>query len=119
MIAESSNASDSRSGLAGQIARAAFGQAGLFVTLLWTIPFFWVPFGLLLVYSFGTQDYLTARMSFGWTLESWRALYDPVVYGAFSFDVSGVYAASDPDTLDSDSLLGRVVALSVAQLNRN
>jgi hypothetical protein len=37
----------------------------------------------------------------------------------FSFDVSGVYAASDPDTLDSDSLLGRVVALSVAQLNRN
>ena len=29
------------------------------------------------------------------------------------------YAASDPDSLDSDSLLGRVVALSVAQLNRN
>jgi serine protease AprX len=43
----------------------------------------------------------------------------PVVYGTFSFDVSGVYAASDPDTLDSDSLLGRVVALQVAQLNRN
>jgi serine protease AprX len=43
----------------------------------------------------------------------------PVVYGTFSFDVSGVYAASDPDTLDSDSLLGRVVALSIAQLNRN
>lgn len=43
----------------------------------------------------------------------------PVVYGTFSFDVSGVYAASDPDTLDSDSLLGRVVALQVAQLVRN
>ena len=43
----------------------------------------------------------------------------PVVYGTFPFDVSGVYAASDPDTLDSDSLLGRVVALSVAQLSRN
>jgi len=42
-----------------------------------------------------------------------------VAYGTFSFDVSGVYAASDPDTLDSDSLLGRVVALDVAQLNRN
>ena len=42
-----------------------------------------------------------------------------VAYGTFSFDVSGVYAASDPDTLDSDSLLGRVVALQVAQLNRN
>jgi serine protease AprX len=43
----------------------------------------------------------------------------PVAYGTFSFDVSGVYAASDPDTLDSDSLLGRVVALHVAQLVRN
>ena len=43
----------------------------------------------------------------------------PVAYGTFSFDVSGVYAASDPDTLDSDSLLGRVVALQVAQLSRN
>jgi serine protease AprX len=43
----------------------------------------------------------------------------PVVYGSFTFEVSGFYAASDPDTLDSDSLLGRVVALQVAQLNRN
>jgi serine protease AprX len=43
----------------------------------------------------------------------------PVVYGTFTFDVSGFYAASDPDTLDSDSLLGRVVALQVAQLVRN
>jgi len=38
---------------------------------------------------------------------------------AFTFDVSGFYAASDPDTLDSDSALGRVVALQVAQLVRN
>jgi serine protease AprX len=43
----------------------------------------------------------------------------PVAYGTFSFDVSGEYAASDPDTLDSDSLLGRVVVLQVAQLVRN
>ena len=43
----------------------------------------------------------------------------PVAYGAFTFQVSGAYAASDPDTLDSDSLLGRVVALQVAQLTRN
>ena len=39
----------------------------------------------------------------------------PVVYGAFTFVVSGAYAASDPDTLDSDSLLGRMVTLQVAQ----
>jgi len=42
-----------------------------------------------------------------------------VAYGSFSFEVSGQYAASDPDSLDSDSLLGRVVALDVAQLTRN
>jgi serine protease AprX len=39
-----------------------------------------------------------------------------VVYGTFTFEVSGFYAASDPDTLDSDSLLGRIVGLHVAQL---
>jgi serine protease AprX len=43
----------------------------------------------------------------------------PVVFGNFTFEVSGFYAASDPDTLDSDSLLGRVVALQVAVLVRN
>ena len=84
MIAEPRrSADDGRPGLPGRIASAACAQSGLLVTLLWTIPFFWAPFALLLVYSFGTQDYLTARMSFGWTLESWRALYDPIVYNAF------------------------------------
>jgi serine protease AprX len=36
--------------------------------------------------------------------------------GTFKFAVSGDLAASDPDTLDSESLLGRVVVLQVAQL---
>ena len=36
--------------------------------------------------------------------------------GAWSFDVSGELAASDPDTLDSESLLGRMVTLTVVQL---
>ena len=40
-------------------------------------------------------------------------------YGSFTFDVSGQLAASDPDTLDSESLLGRMVTLTVAQLTRN
>lgn len=43
----------------------------------------------------------------------------PVTYGAFTFDVSGEMAASDPDTLDSESLLGRMVTLQVAQLRTN
>jgi serine protease AprX len=43
----------------------------------------------------------------------------PVVYGAFTFDVSGELSISDPDTLDSESLLGRMVTLQVAQLVRS
>jgi serine protease AprX len=46
-----------------------------------------------------------------------RTFQNPsVAYGAFTFEVSGEYAASDPDTLDSDSLLGRMVTLQVAQV---
>ena len=37
-------------------------------------------------------------------------------YGTFTFEVVGNYAASDPDTFDSESLLGRMVTLQVAQL---
>jgi serine protease AprX len=47
------------------------------------------------------------------------AAVGPVTYGNFSFDMSGELAVSDPDTLDSESLLGRMVTLEVAQLVRN
>jgi serine protease AprX len=43
----------------------------------------------------------------------------PVAYGAFTFEVSGELAVSDPDTIDSESLLGRMVTLQVAQLRQN
>jgi serine protease AprX len=46
------------------------------------------------------------------------ALVDVAAVGTYTFDVSGEYAASDPDTLDSDSVLGRMVTLHVAQLRR-
>ena len=36
-------------------------------------------------------------------------------YGTFTFEVNGQLSASDPDTLDSESALGRVVVLQVAQ----
>jgi serine protease AprX len=35
--------------------------------------------------------------------------------GDYTFQVSGQLAVSDPDTFDSESLLGRVVVLQVAQ----
>jgi serine protease AprX len=42
-----------------------------------------------------------------------------VTPGAFTFDVSGELAVSDPDSIDSESLLGRMVTLQVAQMVRN
>ena len=47
------------------------------------------------------------------------ALGFTVVPGEFTFEVSGELALSDPDTLDSESLLGRMVTLQVAQLRRD
>ena len=53
------------------------------------------------------------RGSVKWTC----AFQNPAVtYGAFTFEVRGELAVSDPDTLDSESLLGRMVTLQVAQL---
>lgn len=49
-----------------------------------------------------------------------RSFRNPAVtYGAFTFDVSGEFAVSDPDTIDSESLLGRMVTLQVAQLTQD
>jgi serine protease AprX len=49
-----------------------------------------------------------------------RSFSNPSVeYGAFTFDVSGELAVSDPDTIDSESLLGRMVTLQVAQMTTN
>jgi serine protease AprX len=46
-----------------------------------------------------------------------RSFSSPTVaWGAFTFEVSGELAVSDPDTLDSASLLGEMVTLQVAQL---
>ena len=38
--------------------------------------------------------------------------------GTYTFDVVGNYAVSDPDSLDSDSVGGRMVTLHVAQLQK-
>jgi serine protease AprX len=45
-----------------------------------------------------------------------HALVTGVQPGAYTIEVSGDYAASDPDTIDSDSVNGRVVFLQAAQL---
>jgi len=47
-----------------------------------------------------------------------HALVRNIEPGSYTIDVSGEYAVSDPDTLDSDSVNGRVVFLQAAQLER-
>jgi serine protease AprX len=47
-----------------------------------------------------------------------HALVKNVAPGTYTVDVAGEYAVSDPDTLDSDSVNGRVVFLQAAQLER-
>ncbi len=46
------------------------------------------------------------------------ALVRGVRAGAYTVEVTGDYAVSDPDTIDSDSVNGRVVFLQAAQLAR-
>jgi serine protease AprX len=45
-----------------------------------------------------------------------RTFSPPAVPGTLTFEVRGELAASDPDTLDTESLLGRMVTLTVVQL---
>ena len=40
-----------------------------------------------------------------------------IKYGTFTIELSGFYAVSDPDTFDSESLLGRMNTLQVALVN--
>ena len=63
--------------------RELFGSINLALTFLLTIPFFVVPIAGIVLYSFASQDYVTAKIRFGWTLGAWRALNDPVLVQSF------------------------------------
>ena len=65
-------------------ARRSLGRH-LLVTpdLAWTLVFFLIPFGLIVVYSFGTFDIVLYRITFGWTLENYVDLTDALYLGAF------------------------------------
>jgi ABC-type spermidine/putrescine transport system permease subunit I len=44
----------------------------------WTLLFFLVPIGFLLAYSVGQIDIITFRVSWGWTLENYGDVFDPL-----------------------------------------
>jgi spermidine/putrescine transport system permease protein len=60
--------------------------------LLWTVAFFLVPFGIMVIYSVSRQDVLTAKISYVWTPENYGRINDPIIWNAFarSLRISGV-----------------------------
>ena len=58
----------------------------------------------------------TTKTSIGYATGVATLLLKDVSPGKYVVDVSGDYAVSDPDTIDSDSVNGRVVFLQAAQL---
>jgi spermidine/putrescine transport system permease protein len=48
------------------------------VAIVWLIPFFLIPLGIMVVYSFVTQDYTTGQFSYSPTLSAWDELFDDV-----------------------------------------
>ncbi len=47
-------------------------------TLLWAALFFFVPLGLLALYSLGEIDIFTFEVTWGWNLDSYRRIADPL-----------------------------------------
>ena len=70
----------------------------------------------------GSMSELTMRTGAGaccgTCVETASALLEGLAPGTYTVEVVGDYAASDPDTIDSDSVNGRVVFLSATQLRR-
>jgi spermidine/putrescine transport system permease protein len=60
--------------------------------LAWAGLFFLAPVAIMVTYSFATQDYLTADVSFGWTFHNYERIGDPIVLHALfrSLWISGV-----------------------------
>ncbi len=61
----------------------AFARANLTLALVAIVPFFLVPTAIMLIYTFATQDYLTGKIEFGWSLDAWQRLNDSDLIRAF------------------------------------
>ena len=48
----------------------------------WTLIFFVIPMLLIVLYSFGTMNFLTYTVNFGWNLSNYSALTDATIYDA-------------------------------------
>lgn len=55
-------------------------QLLLLPSLIWFLGFFLVPLVLVAVHSFGQISLVTFRMRFGWTLQNYRDIADPIYF---------------------------------------
>jgi spermidine/putrescine transport system permease protein len=60
-----------------------FHRANLALALSVIVPFFLVPTAIMVVYSFGTQEYLTGQIHFGWSVNAWERLNDSQLIRTF------------------------------------
>jgi spermidine/putrescine transport system permease protein len=67
----------------GRRPRDAFGKSLLALTLLWSLPLCVLPFVMMILYSFATQNFLTGKVTFGWTFSAWSQASTSIIYQAF------------------------------------
>jgi ABC-type spermidine/putrescine transport system permease subunit I len=53
-------------------------------SLLWYLAFFLVPLVVVAIHSFGQISLVTFRMHFGWTLQNYRSIADPIYFHTLS-----------------------------------
>jgi ABC-type spermidine/putrescine transport system permease subunit I len=61
---------------------ALAGRLLVVPTFGWTLAFFLVPLGFLFAYSFGEIDIITFKVSWGWTLDNYANVFDPLYAAA-------------------------------------
>jgi spermidine/putrescine transport system permease protein len=68
---------------AGRRPVSRFHRANLALALAVIVPFFLVPVAIMVVYSFGSQEYLTGQIHFGWSVDAWTRLNDSTLVRTF------------------------------------
>ena len=49
-------------------------------TVVWAGIFFFIPLGLLILYSFGQIDIFTFDVTWGWTFDNYKRIIDPLYF---------------------------------------
>jgi len=74
----------------GRVLGAVARNALALPSVVWTALFFLAPLGLLILYSFGTQNLLTYNVQFGWTVSNYGSIFQSLYLDTIlrSFELS-------------------------------